>query len=206
MKLRYAAAHATWTDARIELLKQLWGGGASCSQIATALGGVSRNAVIGKVHRLALPKPERKPARPLRRARRRPQARFTPIVHSTMGNSGEPGLPARACSIAARARKRARLPRVACTVALDQFNAAIPSEQRRTLLQLTRSSCRWPVGEPGKPEFFFCGGRVEMGHPYCAGHCDFAYQQEERPCAQSTYAAARSAARSSRISRLSARG
>jgi len=95
---------------------------------------------------------------------------------------------------------------MAPTVALDQFNAAIPSEQRRTLPQLTRSSCRWPVGEPGKPEFFFCGGRVEIGHPYCAGHCGFAYQQEERPCAQSTYATARPAARSSRISRLSAHG
>jgi len=123
-----------------------------------------------------------------------------------MGNSAEPGLPARAHSIAARARKRARPPRVAPTVALDQFNAAIPSEQRRTLLQLTRSTCRWPVGDPGKPDFFFCGGRVEMGHSYCAGHCGFAYQQEGRPCPQSTYATARPAASSSRISRLSARG
>ncbi len=206
MSLRRAAAHAIWTDARIELLKQLWGEGASCSQIATALGGVSRNAVIGKVHRLALPKPERKPARPPRPARRRLRVRFIPIAHSIMSNSDEPELPARAHSIAARARKRARLPRIDPTVALDQFNAAIPPEQRRTLLQLTRSTCRWPVGQPGKPEFFFCGSRVEMGHSYCAGHCGFAYQQEKRSCPQSTYATARPAARSSRISRLSARG
>ncbi len=206
MSPRRAAADTTWTDARIELLKQLWDEGASCSQIATALGGVSRNAVIGKVHRLALLRPERKPARPPRPARRRPRVRFTPIAHSTMGSPGDPELPARMRSIAMRARKHARPSRMAPTVALDQFNAAIPSEQRRMLPQLTRSSCRWPVGEPGKPEFFFCGGRVEIGHPYCAGHCGFAYQQEERPCAQSTYATARPAARSSRISRLSAHG
>ena len=69
MSPRPATAPATWTDARIELLKQLWGEGASCSQIATALGGLSRNAVIGKVHRLALPRPERKRARPPRQPR-----------------------------------------------------------------------------------------------------------------------------------------
>src|SRR5712692_3388423 len=161
MNLRYAAAHATWTDARVALLKQLWSEGASCSQIAAALGDVTRSAVIGKVHRLSLPRPARKP--PVERPKR-----------------------------AARQANRPS-PRSALSSRLDQFNAAIPIAQRRTLLHLTRSTCRWPVGQPDQPEFFFCGGRVEEGRPYCSGHCDFAYQREKGPCPRSTYATARRA-------------
>lgn len=52
----------------------------------------------------------------------------------------------------------------------------IPHEQRRTLMQLTADTCRWPVGEPGTPEFFFCGAVPAKGWPYCRGHCRVAYQ------------------------------
>jgi GcrA cell cycle regulator len=185
MSQRPAAAPATWTDARIELLKQLWDKGASCSQIATALGGLSRNAVIGKVHRLALPRPERKraraprPPRPPRPPRGGAQVESTRLAPFSARGSGKSKLRAQARAVAAPPRRRPSRPRLASPVALDQFNAAIPFEQRRTLLQLTRASCRWPVGEPGRPDFFFCGARVEAGHPYCAGHRGFAYRQEE---------------------------
>jgi GcrA cell cycle regulator len=178
MSPRPAAAPATWTDARIALLKQLWDEGASCSQIATALGGLSRNAVIGKVHRLALPRPQRKRARSPRPPRARAQVESTRLAPFS-ARAGKSNLRAPASVAAAPPRRRPSRPRLASPAALDQFNAAIPFEQRRTLLQLTRSSCRWPVGEPGEPDFFFCGARVEAGHPYCAGHCGFAYRQEE---------------------------
>ena len=103
MSSRPATAPATWTDARIELLKQLWGEGASCSQIATALGGLSRNAVIGKVHRLALPRPERKRARPPRQPRQPrggAQVELTRLAPFTARGSGKSKLraPARAAA------------------------------------------------------------------------------------------------------------
>ncbi len=162
--MSHGEAANAWTDARIALLRQLWDEGASYAQITAALGGVSRNAVIGKVHRLRLPQLDWR-----RRAATSP--------------GSAPGGGAVRRPIAAR-RAHRRSPPAPAAIALDQFNAAIPIEQRRTLLLLTRSTCRWPVGEQRAPEFFFCGGRVEAGRPYCPGHCGFAYHDEENPCRQ----------------------
>ena len=52
----------------------------------------------------------------------------------------------------------------------------IPISQRRTLLELTEQTCRWPIGDPGSPEFFFCGGNTVTKLPYCAYHSRIAYQ------------------------------
>jgi GcrA cell cycle regulator len=171
---------ATWTDARIDLLKRLWDEGVSLWLIAAALGGgISRNAVIGKIHRLALPRRGRKPAEARTRVR--------------------PGRVVRRPPVAWRRSLRGALP--CAPVTLDQFNAAIPLEQRRALSQLTRSTCRWPVGEPGEQTVFFCGGLVEEGRPYCTGHCGFAYRPEEDASRISSHPIARPVARSARGAR-----
>ena len=52
----------------------------------------------------------------------------------------------------------------------------IPEEQRRTILTLTGSTCRWPIGDPSKDEFYFCGGASEIGQPYCEHHSKIANQ------------------------------
>lgn len=137
----------TWTVQRIELLKKLWADGLSCSQIAHQLGGVTRNAVIGKVHRLNLPTRLKANSQPRTRTPQRP--RLIRNAHAIMVSVTEVIEP----------------PSV-----VDMF---IPLFQRKTLMELENSHCRFPVGEPGTEAFFFCGdpsANVAGGHPYCAGH------------------------------------
>lgn len=160
-------AGATWTDERVELLKKLWADGLSASQIAAELGNVTRNAVIGKVHRLGLSgRAKDKAAAPAaqrpRKAARAPSAP-APIAPQTRNN----------VVIAPISR-----PPVAEeepeTMPVDEV--AIPMSERVTIMDLRESMCRWPMGDPTKPEFRFCGARSVTGLPYCSHHARVAYQ------------------------------
>ena len=154
----------SWTDDRVELLKKLWADGLSASQIANQLGGVTRNAVIGKVHRLGLSgrattsrvkssRARRRPSRPRGEGRKN---------FPTFGNTAlKPYYDAEAEADA--------LPQL-----VEEID--IPEEQRRTILTLNETTCRWPVGDPAEDEFYFCGGASEVGQPYCEHHARVAYQ------------------------------
>src|SRR3954451_13097830 len=149
----------SWNDERVETLKKLWAEGLSASHIATELGGVTRNAVIGKVHRLGLFGRAKSPAtatpRP-RKARAHPQ--MIRVARPTMrGNT--------ALATAFEYEVEAE-PEVVDNV--------IPMGQRRTLLELSEQTCRWPIGDPGDADFFFCGGPAAAGLPYCSHHCRIA--------------------------------
>jgi len=151
----------SWTDERVELLKKLWADGLSASQIANELGGVTRNAVIGKVHRLNLsgraksaggsPRP-RKP-----RAPSAPRSR-----HVSIGNTALKTQP-RSQPIARRS-----------TIA--DPDVVVPISLRATILTLTETTCKWPHGDPGTENFNFCGHRSRDGSPYCNYHSGVAYQ------------------------------
>lgn len=149
-----------WTDERVELLKKLWADGLSASQIAAELGGITRNAVIGKVHRLGLSGRAKSPATAAPRPRK---ARTTSMMRvsrpMTRGNTAL----AYAYEVATEAEP-------------EFLDNIIPLGQRRSLLELTEATCHWPVGDPGSPDFFFCGGQSITGLPYCAYHCRMAYQ------------------------------
>ncbi|MBS9476727.1 GcrA family cell cycle regulator [Ancylobacter radicis] len=153
-----------WTDERVELLKKLWSEGLSASQIAAELGGVTRNAVIGKVHRLGLsgrakavaaaaPRP-RKPRPVAPGAAPRPMVQgntaLAPVYHPVV----EP--------------EPMEMP--------DPVSNVVPMADRCSILNLTEFTCRWPVGDPGKADFFYCGSRTKTGLPYCAYHARIAYQ------------------------------
>ncbi len=157
----------SWTDERVELLKKLWNDGLSASQIASELGEVTRNAVIGKVHRLGLSgrakaaptatRP-RKTARPEGEAR--PQQRPT-----THGNTAlAPALEEMVEEAPAPAPKA------------ETHDNVVSMGSRCTIMNLTESTCRWPTGEPGTDSFYFCGGKTKPGLPYCAHHARIAYQ------------------------------
>ena len=145
-----------WTDERVELLKKLWSEGLSASQIAAELGGITRNAVIGKVHRLGLSGRAKSPSTAAPRPRKprssgmirvsRPAIRGNTALAYEYEVEPEPEL------------------------------LEIPAEQRKTLLQLNEHTCRWPVGDPGATDFFFCGGDTANELPYCGYHCRVAYQ------------------------------
>ncbi|ACL62159.1 GcrA family cell cycle regulator [Methylobacterium nodulans] len=157
-------AGPSWTKERVELLKRLWGEGRSASQIAAEIGGVSRNAVIGKVHRLGLA------GRVLR----------------SNGAAPAPAQPRRAASEEARGPSPAPMPTVVAPApaplalvrpeSIAPAEVALPLSERVTIMELREFMCRWPMGDPSSPDFRFCGARSITGLPYCMHHARIAYQ------------------------------
>ena len=195
----------SWTEERIERLKAMWTEGATASQIADELGGVSRNAVIGKAHRLGLearPSPV-KPGEEKERtapAAAAPSARATPVEHAEPRPA--PAAPERAAP--AQPAPRAQRPQSELQYRSigpggfvrqgpgDQQAPIPPAPPRRlvpakpspeiadktSLLDLNDRVCRWPMGHPGEADFHFCGEKVNPGFPYCVEHCGRAYQAQ----------------------------
>ena len=151
----------SWTDERVETLKKLWTDGLSASQIAAELGGITRNAVIGKVHRLGMSGRAKSPSSAAPRPRKAgPHSQMLRVSRPSMrGNTAL----AHAYELEAEAEP-------------ELIDNVIPLGQRRTLLELNEETCRWPIGDPGHPDFFFCGGKTVIGMPYCGYHSRIAYQ------------------------------
>jgi GcrA cell cycle regulator len=176
-----------WTEERVELLKKLWMEGLSASQIAGILGeGVTRNAVIGKVHRLKL-SGRAKPASSAPRVRSAPRSNGVRRLPSSSGRTSS--------SIGGMMKSRSMGGgggiHGATALKLDQEfetdvyiapvqELEIPEAQRLTLLQLNEQTCKWPIGDPLTPDFFFCGGHAEENKPYCEFHSRRAYHQIEK--------------------------
>ena len=151
-----------WTDERVELLKKLWSEGLSASQIAGRLGGITRNAVIGKVHRLGLSGR----ATTSRSSGSRPRARI-----ATARRIAKPRF-ASAGNLALRA-----LYHPDAEPFVSQFEELdIPLAERKTLQMLTDCSCRWPIGDPQMADFHFCNRNKVPGLPYCEFHARRAFQ------------------------------
>jgi GcrA cell cycle regulator len=151
----------SWTDERVETLKKLWADGLSASQIAAELGGITRNAVIGKVHRLGLSGRAKSPSSAASRPRK-PRATSPMLRVSRSSMRGNTAL--------AHAYELDIEPEP------ELIDNVIPLGQRRSLLELTEDTCRWPIGDPGTADFFFCGGQTITSLPYCAYHSRVAYQ------------------------------
>jgi len=176
----------SWTDERVEILKKLWMEGLSASQIAGELGeGVTRNAVIGKVHRLKLSaraKPATSASRP-RTATRTAPRRPSSGTSSTMG--GGASLKRRVVQSAPTLGATALKPSedVNAEVELQQaqiHEMFIPEGERLSLLALNENTCKWPIGDPLNADFHFCGRQSEENKPYCDFHSKRAYHQIER--------------------------
>ncbi len=196
----------SWTEERIERLKKMWHDGATASQIADELGGVSRNAVIGKAHRLGLeqrPSPvkpgEEKEARRAAPApasaaaapRAAPRAEAAkPAVASGPAGSSQPANPPRS---APEMQYRSIGPGGFIRQGPGEQQAPIPPAPPRrlvpakpspevadktSLLDLNDRICKWPIGHPGEPDFHFCGQQSNPGFPYCVDHCGVAYQAQ----------------------------
>lgn len=147
-----------WSEERTSTLKKLWLDGLSASQIAKQLGGVTRNSVIGKVHRLGLTG-RAAPSQPTRPAFKAPR-------------------PARPVSGASPRRVPAKEPEV---LPLKEEREDPGSA---TLITLGAHMCKWPIGDPEADGFTFCGRRSSTG-PYCEGHARAAYQSLGSKKAQS---------------------
>ncbi|MCF4097585.1 GcrA family cell cycle regulator [Maritalea mediterranea] len=186
-----------WTDERVAILKKLWMEGLSASQIAAELGeGVTRNAVIGKVHRLKL-SGRAKPASSAPRARKpRATASSTPRRPSgaASNTSARPAASSRPAA-ASSAPRRSSGPAVAGNTALKmsadteaeqsfELNAEseifIPEAERIGLMELNEHTCKWPIGDPVADDFHFCGRHSDEGKPYCEFHSKRAYHSLDR--------------------------
>ena len=158
-----------WTDERVELLKKLWAEGLSASQIATQLGGVSRNAVIGKVHRLKLSGRGRASAA-------QPRAKKAPAASPAKSAASRP-MRTVAASIGATALAvQFDAEPVARQALRPAENVVVPISRQLGLLQLTERTCKWPNGDPLAEEFSFCGNEAGESGPYCTYHSRLAYQ------------------------------
>lgn len=148
----------SWTDDRVAKLSKLWADGLSASQIAAELGGVTRNAVIGKVHRLGLSgraKTSTSSARKLKTPARttgynaRPQRALRPSNGRTPPHTST--------------RPEIR-------------DIPVPVSKKLDLISLTEKTCKWPHGDPATDNFHFCGNTPKEDTPYCEYHCRMAYQ------------------------------
>jgi GcrA cell cycle regulator len=155
-----------WNDERVELLKKLWSEGLSASQIAGRLGGVTRNAVIGKVHRLGLSgratTSRMKSLRPRPRVNAAAQAKRT--GKTRFGSVGSNGT------------ARSLYTPDAEPYVSPVEELVIPMAERKSIQTLTECSCRWPIGDPQLADFHFCGKDKVMGLPYCEFHARRAFQ------------------------------
>jgi GcrA cell cycle regulator len=150
-----------WTDERVELLQKLWGQGFSASQIANQLQGVTRNAVIGKIHRLG---------------KRGPGAPKT--ARARTGGFGAPAARHRA-SRPASAPDARRLQGAPPEWAFRPHHRVMDAEEPglATCTTLAAHMCRWPIGDPDTSDFTFCGRPSDGSRPYCQGHAGMAYKR-----------------------------
>ena len=165
----------SWTDERVELLKKMWSEGQSASQIAKELGGVTRNAVIGKVHRLGLsnragssaPAPEKKAAKPAaKKAATKPTEKVVEVTvtpRKPIVPAGQPLPPQPSANEIS--------PEALATVREVEKTA-----KKIGLMDLTERTCKWPIGDPATEDFWFCGLAVQQGKPYCEAHVGVAFQ------------------------------
>ncbi len=163
----------SWTDERVETLKKLWQEGHSASQIAKQLGGVTRNAVIGKVHRLGLSgrAAPSQPTRPLYKPARPPR----PAVSQAQSPHSAAHATAHTAPVARRTEPVISRPVISTPVV-----PYIEEPGTATVLTLGAKMCKWPIGDPSSDSFSFCGRRSDDGTPYCVEHARLAYQPSQK--------------------------
>ncbi|KQT52163.1 MULTISPECIES: GcrA family cell cycle regulator [unclassified Aureimonas] len=182
-----------WTDERVELLSKLWSEGLSASQIATQLGGVTRNAVIGKVHRLKLEGRARPASSGVLAASELVGAdELNTVIVEESDVSVEEAvvIPATLRVVASPSAPRSA-PRVDGATAfkiepdeelvIGDLQPRVPGEvvpisRNLTLVQLSDRTCKWPLGDPLQADFRFCGNHSNDASPYCAYHARLAFQ------------------------------
>ncbi|MCO5063434.1 MAG: GcrA family cell cycle regulator [Rhizobiaceae bacterium] len=158
-----------WTDERVELLRKYWSEGLSASRIAAQLGGVSRNAVIGKVHRLKLSSRGRATTTTTRQKK---TATVTKVVAKAQATTRHVTASIGATALQAQfdaepvARQHLR----------PVENVVVPISRRLSLVELSERTCKWPNGDPLSEDFSFCGNEAGESGPYCTYHSRVAFQ------------------------------
>ena len=171
----------SWTDERVEILKKMWGEGQSASQIAKELGGVTRNAVIGKVHRLGLSNraggggsTAAKPAAKEKAAKPKVEPKPAPKVEAVSASAPSPAR--KAIIPAGQPLPPHPSANEISPEALAKVSEVEKKAKKISLMELTERTCKWPIGDPATSDFWFCGLPVQAGKPYCEAHVGVAFQ------------------------------
>lgn len=188
----------SWTDERVETLKKMWADGQSASQIAKELGGVTRNAVIGKVHRLGLSnrvgggRGDEDDMGPGAALASEPELVQDPVPVAQAEPAAEAEAPAdqpatQGATVTTLPVRKAIIPAGQPLPPQPSANEISPEAlasvrevekraRRLTLMELTERTCKWPIGDPATPDFWFCGLPSQPGKPYCEAHVGVAFQ------------------------------
>ena len=142
----------SWTEEKVSKLKELWGKGNTASQIAEIIGGISRNAVIGKAHRLNLSA----------KIKTRSATTNRNFENSVEASNPQP--------------KRSRKSKFKSLIIEKDFEPENPKQ----LEELDEKSCKWPIGHPDEKSFYFCGRSSLKDFSYCKLHLLYAYQPKGR--------------------------
>ena len=142
----------SWNEEKVEKLKELWGKGSTASQIAEIIGGISRNAVIGKAHRLNLSS----------KIKTRNASSSQNFDNSSEEDSSK--------------QRRGRKSKFQSLIIEKDFEPENPKK----LEELDESSCKWPIGHPEEQSFYFCGRSSLKDFSYCKLHLLYAYQPKGR--------------------------
>jgi GcrA cell cycle regulator len=181
----------SWTDDRVEILKKLWVEGQSASQIAKELGGVTRNAVIGKVHRLGLSNRATSSSSSKSDTKSKTSVKSMSDTKrvsnktstSKVTSANSPSEPRSNVTSLRRQIIPAGQPlppqpsaNEISPEALARVSEIEKKAKKISLLELTERTCKWPVGDPATEEFWFCGLPSQAGKPYCEAHVGVAFQ------------------------------
>ena len=142
----------SWTEEKVAKLKELWGKGNTASQIAEIIGGISRNAVIGKAHRLNLSA----------KIKTRTATSSKNFDYSVNENNIK--------------SKRGRKSKFKSLIIEKDFEPENPKQ----LEELDENICKWPIGHPNEEKFYFCGRKPESDFPYCKLHVLYAFQPKNQ--------------------------
>ena len=186
-----------WSDERVAVLKKMWLEGNSASEIAKVLGNITRNAVIGKVHRLGLSNRDTnvsksaaktskvtksvKRGRPPKKLdqevkkRGRPQKLkdtrdFSELADKKNNSASSSGNETRSND------SKLKVVSDLSEETLKKLQKIEMKAQKISLMELTERTCKWPIGEPATDTFWFCGHESEPGKPYCKTHISIAFQ------------------------------
>jgi len=185
-----------WSDERVAILKKMWLEGSSASEIAKELGNITRNAVIGKIHRLGMSNRDTnnlKSGSSTSNAKKSVRRGRPPKVNKEEKKRGRPHklkdpgdfpgtLDLKEKSTISSA-KEMRLDENKTKVASDLSEETLQNilkvemkSKKISLMELTERTCKWPIGDPATDTFWFCGHESEPGKPYCKTHISIAFQ------------------------------
>ena len=185
-----------WDDDRVAILKKMWLEGSSASKIAKELGNITRNAVIGKVHRLGLSNRDtsiQKSGTSSTKVTKNVKRGRPPKVNKEPKKRGRPEKSKGARDFRERINDEdktisslanSKLPRESeLEVVSDLSEETIKNllrvemkSKKISLMELTERTCKWPIGDPATDTFWFCGHESEPGKPYCKTHISIAFQ------------------------------